>query len=256
MDQVPRAQQSRFASLAVEIRQAILCEIPDIASLNNAVKADESLQSAFSNYESPILDKILNSTLSPELLPEVFAVLESSHLDPWSEERVNEILDRYVERKPTPIRWTLADAQIVGDLHYHIQFFIDDFVSWALSAHPLPNGEIHAPLSSTERFRIEAAFYRFELFCNLFRERNDKNYEIRRERSEQFSEDFAFWEAEQLGCILDYLVDKISPAFNDVARHDILWGEFCVPFDDFDLHPEPHKAFFVWSKLRLPFVMS
>ncbi|MCJ1402995.1 hypothetical protein MMC11_006217 [Xylographa trunciseda] len=153
--------------------------------------------------------------------------------------------------------WTLPDTLAIGNLYTQIQFFVADFASCGFAKQGF--GTINAPsylgpFSSTERRRIERAFYRFELYCNLFRERKygDDRFSPEEQRDIFFAS-YTPWENEQLACIHDYLFDRLSIrafrvmtlteiAFNDVAEHDIYWGEWYIPyFDDWDSPENFHK---------------
>lgn len=215
--------KSSFSSLPAELRQAILCEMPDVRTLQSAIEVDDSLRSVFWRNESTILKNVLYNTINPRLIPEVLALLESTHFhfgkvtlrvpdDPWTKERVSRLLSHYFQRQPVSVNWKLADALTISEIYGHIRFFVDDFASSALSVH-LTSGDKQLPqpsLSTDERCRLEAAFLRFELFCNLFRERAYKQERFEDEElSEIFFDKFSPWENEQLACINDYLTAKI-----------------------------------------------
>ena len=60
--------------------------------------------------------------------------------------------------------------------------------------------------------RIERALYRFEIYCNIFRESPKAQYSsVYGEQKRLFFSNFAPWENEQLGCIHDFLARVVSP---------------------------------------------
>ncbi|PGG95923.1 hypothetical protein AJ79_09811 [Helicocarpus griseus UAMH5409] len=244
--------QDPFLSLPVEIRHAILCEMSDVGALDTAIKADSSLQSVFLGSVSCILDRVLQNSVSAKHFPEILAIQASAHFDrkTWSRDKVSTIIDSYFQRQQaSPIQWTLPDALYLNDLNRHIQYFVDEFATTTLSVHPASSEPFtYTPLSPVERCRIAGAFYRFELYCNLFREYGH-GYKT---ASEPFSADeqkdiflarFSPWEIEQLGCIHDYLVEKITPGFVDMAEHDVEWGKLTVPYDiEYVLELQPYLS--------------
>ncbi|MCJ1256204.1 hypothetical protein MMC24_004024 [Lignoscripta atroalba] len=154
------------------------------------------------------------------------------------EERTREFLSHYQatdELSKPPPAWTVLDAISVSNLHCHVDYFIKKFTSSILSVHPV-SGTIdpdYSPPSMNEVCRIQRIFYRFELYCNLFREYNrrprDKEHRFSAAEQERlFHRKFATWEIEQLACVRDYLMRQLSVAFDEVADHDVLWGELMI----------------------------
>ncbi|KAF3483340.1 uncharacterized protein GIQ15_02664 [Arthroderma uncinatum] len=232
MAQTSSRRPGPFLPLAAEVRQAILCQFDDVATLESASAADRSLGAAFSGAPSIVLPRVLHNAIPSGLLPEAQALQASYNLDSKSRtvERVTEIVDAFVRREPADFtKWALPEARYVSGLAPVIEFFIDDFASWACSRRRNTTATV-APISSSERCRIARAFYRFEIYCNLFRPSRRVSLDAETQE-ELFIRQFAPWETEQLCCVYDYLVEKITPAFNDIAEHNIQWGEFSVPFD-------------------------
>ncbi|KAK2804589.1 hypothetical protein FQN51_001790 [Onygenales sp. PD_10] len=194
-----------FSSLPVELRQAILCELPDVPALQAALEADASLKDAFFDAESLILESITCHQIPVALHPEAFAVLASSHFGDktFSADHAQKIVNNYLLRVPSyPIKWTLDEARSLNDIHEHISCFAEEFASSALRVYPVPP-KSPKPVSITERSRFMGAFYRFEFYCNLFRKYPKQGV--------PFVSRFAPWENEQLASIYDYLFDKITP---------------------------------------------
>ncbi|KAH8582380.1 hypothetical protein B0O99DRAFT_603455 [Bisporella sp. PMI_857] len=78
-----------------------------------------------------------------------------------------------------------------------------------------------------ETARIKRALYRFEIFCNVFR-RTRPRVPVPDEYLDHFCCRFSPWENEQMGCIQDFLFRLVSPVVNELAAHDVAWGEFRV----------------------------
>ena len=141
---------SYFSLLAIELRQAILCEVSDIQTLETALKTDASLQSAFSDSPSLILGRIVHNIVPSEFLPEVHVCLASRHFNrkTWSKDQVLKILDNYFQRQiPEQSQWGLDEVRFVSNLHQDIQLFVEEFsfsdALWSINSDDmlLPNDE-------------------------------------------------------------------------------------------------------------------
>jgi hypothetical protein len=212
-----RFSRNPFALLAVELRQVVLCQLDDIDTLQSALESDASLKSAFQGSESVILDAIVRNRIPHKLLPEALAVLSSRKFDEKSRtiEAISNVIDTYIKRQvPRHIQWTIDDARLILDLHRVVRFFVDDFSSAALRLFHKDHPENPPPaLSSTEHWRISGTFYRFELYCNLFRRYGhfSQNYPSGKQQKDLFLQNFSPWENVQLGSIFDYIIGKITP---------------------------------------------
>ena len=138
------------------------------------------------------------------------------------------------------------------------------------AATKLAQQEIKIP-SELEMHRIERSLYVFDLYKILFR-RTKQSRKGRFTSKDQWTtlfSKFAPWETEQLGCIYDYLFDMITPgkihiiefpilhvpnllsAFNDVAEHDVAWGDLSVPWvDDYSFDYYGYKDYILSCGLK------
>jgi hypothetical protein len=121
-----------------------------------------------------------------------------------------------------------------------------------------------AYISESEEPRILRAFYRFQLYCNIFGRKTldaakqappeisdrlrqpwpGKSPEDVQRELELFFWPWPPWANEQLACVFEYLETNLSVYFNDVASHDIEWGRRQVDW----LEPTvaiPHRQFLV-----------
>ena len=240
-----------FVTLPAEIKQHILCDLPNVSSLQVVATTCSSFYDVFLGSESLIIGEVLLIQINPALLQTAVLILCSLSLEPWSKSKVQSLLmpldsDKKLSLPP----WTLRNALRISRLHEHIEFFAADFVSTTIAALPeSPRAtDLSAlPLSSGESLRIQRAFYRFELFCNLFRERKKKGDErfASLELRDHFFARFLPCENEQLACVYEYLWRKLSIcmyniysvslppakhihaiAYNDVTEHDIDWAKW------------------------------
>lgn len=183
----------------------------------------------------------------------------------WSREKAQHLLQGYLHDRVafSSRQLTIPDALRVDEFYHHVTFFATSFASSTLSKLPVVDGHGNpqAPLSPNEWRRIEGNLYRFELYCNLFRNHRPKFRQTGLMAADEEQRDLFFkmyspWENEQLACIHDFLWRQLSirtycrnelqvlnrisktkyisvlAAFNDVAEHDLLWGEMSIPCDE------------------------
>ncbi|KAJ9230660.1 hypothetical protein C8Q69DRAFT_448505 [Paecilomyces variotii] len=233
-----------LTSLPIECRQLILRLLPDITTLQTAIRSHSSLYNAFLDQKNAIIKSIVSNIVSFDLLPEVIAVLKSSQIEPWTRGKVLGILHCYLNRRiPSNFEYTVKDAICMQRLHRVIEAFVADFATAALSENPLsgvsedPTG---LPLSDNEKRRLISSFYRFELWTWLFQTRN-QDHERKPKETTDFSPEeqwdiffqkLAPWELEQMYTVHEYLYRELSIPFNEVAAHDVQWGVWSVRYDD------------------------
>ncbi|EEQ31278.1 conserved hypothetical protein [Microsporum canis CBS 113480] len=166
-------------------------------------------------------------------------------------------IDDYFEslkKIPRP-NLSLSEAVALEDYNRLVNNFARDFARRALSKHPITRVEEKCPWPVTEResYRILRAFYRFELYWKLFqgteKPRGERHRQLTiplKDHSKLFFDRFAPWENEQVACIQDFLLRLIdereclkerilttlSLVYNDVAAHDVEWGEADIPFNE------------------------
>ena len=227
---------SPLLRLPPELKQAIFSLLPDVLSIPAIILTCSVLSRAFLDAESLILTRILQRQIHSNIAFEAYLALNSSQLDlsfrtlkeePWDLDKVRKLLENCDGNRSSSLdqRWRLRDALALSKLHEHVQFFTDRFASSALSIDP--TGEVlsfsESQPSVTELHRIQRTFYRFEIFCNLFREREHKGRDSvskilnpnteaglsPKEKQTLFFARFPPWENEQLACIRDYLFDQL-----------------------------------------------
>ena len=159
-----------------------------------------------------------------------------------------DIMARY--RRPSPIPtgyWSLRTfAELSGRVR-HVKYFTQEFVRTLESCPLRPDGiSLEEPISLThsEVNRIERAFYRYEVFCNICHLHCGTENPV--EQKQMFFSKFAPWENEQLVSVYEFLQERLSDgkywsqkgtillltilAFKDVAKHDVEWGSQCISY--------------------------
>ena len=246
--------QLQLTSLTPELKCAIFTNLPDVASAKSLALTSSSFYYTFLGAESLIITQVLQNEITTDLMHGAFAAYKASKISVWTKQAVKNFLDEYFgDLAPHKAQiWTLSEALPMNKVHSCVNFFAADFASFALSKNPIPGDSSAAP-SCTETLRIKRSLYRFELYCNLFRKpsydrmvRGDRNCLIQpspfgtQEQRDIFLNMFSPWENEQLGCIHDYLIEKITVPFNDVAEHDVNFGELSIAWVDTFGNKEEH----------------
>lgn len=84
---------------------------------------------------------------------------------------------------------------------------------------PVDRAPQYAPLSSTEQGRLQRAFYRYELYTQIFssdiRCSGEKLWEMPSD-SYFFLENYQHWEIEELACVENYLWSRLSSSFDRI----------------------------------------
>ena len=206
--------QSPFERLPAELLRPILCAIPDILSLRSAALSCRSFYGAICQDENEIVISVLCHELGSDVLPEAIAAHESSLLQKPSDDSIGEFTaKRLSQRKPDLRSWTIRKALPLVKFHAYVRSFATRFKKGYMTEDlPISHTLISAPPTPAENGRIERSFYRFEIFCNLFRHIDEASDPLPSEAPQRFFFPyFAPWENEQLGCVHDFLVREISP---------------------------------------------
>ena len=224
-------QRATLEGLPVEMQSAILLSIPDIASLRNLIHASPQYHSAYLSQRREVLLRMLFNCINPDVLYDAFFAIRSSKtLTGDIEDRVRRVdifLSEYKDSRETsisPEHFDLESASELAQLQIRVQHAIEDFCQTAFLFSPFTGNQADdcRQLSTNETRRLYRAFCRFEIFCNLFRDRtespiNGEPSDASRaskngiseldsaEKSSRFLSLFNPWEVEELACVRDYL---------------------------------------------------
>ncbi|PVH92818.1 hypothetical protein DM02DRAFT_619692 [Periconia macrospinosa] len=223
--------------LPMELQQNIFLHLHRTDDISAAALTCRSLLLAFLDAKSVIENKVLRNEIRRDVLPKALAVLKSARMLRQSQRSVlsiQEFLEENFTFRTEP-HWQLpsTDVYALSRLNGIITRFARRYISYALKESPRRQEDVERRPSKDEVARVHRAFYRFELWCNLFKthKTNETILEPDQQR-EVFFDRFSPWENEQLACIYDYLARAILPAFNDVAEHDVDWGAVRVEYGD------------------------
>lgn len=213
--------------LPIEIAQIILSHASDARSLRALVLSTSLFYRAFLANRRLIIQDVLHNEFRPSILPYALATLVSSHYSPQPEPHVGVLLDKLLSSQREAVDftrefwslpdslprknsteqatevWSLSDLFDLSRTHEDVGYFARDFAS---------NTEVLKEPTPSENDRIEQAFYKYQLFCNLFRKREGRRYSLggSRDHRKLFLDKFSPWENEQLASIYEHLFGKVS----------------------------------------------
>lgn len=206
------------------------------------VLSSSTFYCAFKSHERRIVEPTSYNEFSAGILPDALATRFSAQKSNWLEhrERVQEFASEHFGPRNVsiPNLWTLANSLSLSRNYSDVKYFAREF-ALGLSGNSVTGKPNDHPiiLTALETDRIERAFYWFEFYCNVSR----TGLVDYKEGRELFLDLFAPWEIEQLTTVYEHLYRRISIrmclmirillqiltliAFNDVAKHDVEWGE-------------------------------
>ncbi|CAH0038431.1 unnamed protein product [Clonostachys rhizophaga] len=235
MEYAPSTQKSYLHRMAPELICAILCSVEGLDGLLCAILSCHLFYSVFSRTPSAIIHQVFFNELNTHhVRREAIATLYASKLA-----LVNPTIsiirvffqDHFQQRKEFDTQLTIEEAAGASRLHAVVSSLAEDFSKTTFPELAAACGHASDTLEllASEKARIMRALYMAETFFNLFRTTSSNITEaVQRQCMNEFLVHFAPLEIEQLACIHDFLFRKVSPVFNDVAAHDVLWGEFQV----------------------------
>ncbi|KAF3483594.1 uncharacterized protein GIQ15_02918 [Arthroderma uncinatum] len=250
MDELPTRPRPKkpltLNTVPVEIQEAILSHLDSINTLKLAAASCRSLRDLLLYHPNGIIKGVLRSSIPDAVFPEALAVFKSSRLPSTDTEAVQALLNDYfksLEKVEQPV-FSLYEATTLEDFHRLIRRFTAYFISQALSKHPITGAEEERPHPANSHERARTKPQRTSRPA-----RPVIPLEI---QSQLFFRRFAPWENEQLACIHDFLLRIVDKAFNDVAAHDVDWGELDIPYNKADEHiPLRERGYVMWSHRRL-----
>lgn len=194
---------STFENLPSEMMLEILGSLTDIRSLIAITCSCTKIYKTSTEAQPTIVPRVLSRELGNEILPEAIAVLQSSK-STWTKSTAQKFLSETLnERKIPNHNWSIADGVAVSRLYHQITQLATNFSSEASSV-------VGTTVSKIELNRFQRAFYRFEMYYNIFGGPNNPLMSVEEQRDAFFS-NFSPWENEQLACVHDYLYRLLIP---------------------------------------------
>lgn len=233
-----------ISRLSADVLEEILGHL-DSVSLSFAIRAHRVFWTTFRICQQRILRGLLLQLIKPELLPLTLVTQEATSINVQDWDQIRCLLARLNNSRVTPnlshynSPLTLRAVLEIEITHRTIENLASSFAGLAMmrSAANL-RGTTPGPPNPIEELRIHRAFYRFQLYCNIFGRRalEHAGQTVPKEEScgrdgedlecelDCFFWPWPPWVNEQLACVFEYLEDKLSVYFDDVAAHDVEWG--------------------------------
>ena len=227
-----------------ELIQHILSFLTDAQSLHSASLTCRRLHSSLTSHEHSICSNVANNAFPSECLHDIFAAWSSSRTASknWTSSKARHFFDQYVSSQAESPAATSCDLRMLKSmdrLHSCVQYFIEDFARSAMSRKNQEVGqETSHALTVLERQRFERAFYRFEIYCNILGSRIKRPFEVE-ELGIEFFDRFALWEMEQLACVHDYLMFKVTTSQSLVPAASNTTNTPYIVLDDLVRTSEP-----------------
>ncbi|KAG8161353.1 hypothetical protein KVR01_009617 [Diaporthe batatas] len=235
----PATTPPSLETLPVELQCLILCNAPDLASLSALIHASPELHRTYVEHRRRVLRHLITQLLDG-MRVDVLAAYHSG-TEEFQNTRTEPLLRAFVEEQqaihftdpptsPPASDWTaeLPLDACISILRFHasvIEPLTEAFARWALDTLPSKaenEASKSASLSETERCRIQRAFYRMQMFCNVCGSREcgrraklGLNTTDRRVRILNM---FPAWEVEEILSIHDFAKDYYRILFKQVAR--------------------------------------
>ncbi|KAL6890418.1 hypothetical protein GGI43DRAFT_219348 [Trichoderma evansii] len=211
--------------LAPELLYSVLSLLDSPQDLYSLIRASPACLQAFLASRGLILTSVIRNGLSPDAVHHALALLHTpklhADLDYLNLQEVKAFLDQYFNQADS---WSFPKdlPNIISLMRFTARVFrfVDKFFDSALQT--LGTFQKHDgswPLSPTERARLQRAFLRFELYCQLcpaFECYPPEPF---------FSPDLQFryflaklepWEAEEISCIHEYFTINIGQYIADL----------------------------------------
>ncbi|KAF3074796.1 hypothetical protein CFAM422_003079 [Trichoderma lentiforme] len=226
-----------ITKLPCEVMTSIMRELGNIRFLLPCLLTCRYFYACF-KADLHLAADILEQQLTPALVPYAIAVLEASQLNPRTGIAVRELLETFI-KEPSKLRSQFRTLSVpllvkIGRLHDPIQSLATQFANnaWAHIINDQGSQtDRNICLSATENYRFCRAFYKFELFCNLFRSTMPTGFvSVSDEERRWFFAQYAPWENEQLTSVHDFLELKLSEGSYDVLAHDVEFGTLGIDY--------------------------
>ena len=198
--------------LPVEIQTRILVE-SSLDSLRALLRSSPRFYYVYSQNRLPIIRKVLNCALDG-IFPDAYAACMSDRYFAAAAATWGHLRYEYLE-SPDEVPSALAIGGLSLEItqkmaHFHLRVvepLTERYCRWALGA--LSSSLHAAPLTKTEKSRIQRAMYRLQVICNLGI--SDPQTML------QILDSFGPWAAEQIICVHEFAKERFTSAFIECA---------------------------------------
>ena len=256
----------------------ILTAVQDVDSLRTLVLVSSIFYSTFRDNQLLVLLRVTTSEVGRDVLPDALLAYSATTL-PRSCRGAADFFQKYthLDSISIPDGWSMVDCVQMSRLSKDVADITTDFQR-SLTTNPISGAEASIVLSKGELARIKRALYRYSVYCSFYGYNKharglSADYLEAYTRRDAFFGRFSPWENEQFVTIYEFLQRCISKgsssraldmrltsltnsvviAYDEVAMHDVLWGEWNIPYSEHHSPPpNRHKEFY--SSLGLHFL--
>ena len=226
-------ENCRLETLPAELQAMIMVRSTSSQSLFNLIRASPIFYRQFSTSRELFLSDFLHHLLPAKLLPAARAAVSATMLQKGQRNRVNhlEIIKTYLEEREA----VCSASQLIGistsiricRFNNSVECFIQDFVESSarfLALHGYSLGIESLPISQTEQWRLQRAFYHFQLHaCLNCEDESGVSGLSPLEQADYFK--LPEFEIEELSCILTYIAGRLDETyewFEDTFVHSVI----------------------------------
>ncbi|SPO01735.1 uncharacterized protein DNG_04408 [Cephalotrichum gorgonifer] len=232
--------------LAPELLTIILRALDSPGDLYALIVASPLCLRLFTSSRAKVLSSVLQNAIQPGSLHHAAAICHVPPPADLQNKRVLHIdmgipssalrffLDQYFSENPLQFPTDIAAITKLCRLQTLVSRFVDEYALRAArllgtSQDPLQQ---FPPLSRSERTRLERAFFRFELFSQIFiRETGDYSIDSifdNRDQLRLFLHRLEPWEVEEMSCIHDYFTFRVGEVL-DKLEEQVVCAVLSVP---------------------------
>ena len=254
-------ERNHFDRLSSELITPILLELPTTQALYSLIRASPKAFQVFLASKETILVSLMYRVIRPAALMDALAAVQASQLKDVGPDRKAVLLfvrkyqnKRHKVFKQDGQHYSLATAIALCQLYRSTQYFIKDLTSrsnfylrrcrdtvtvqthygfvirqengsdglWrSQGEHVVDRDDQYNPLSCEEEIRLQRAFYRYELYTQIFGSNmeymGEKLWELPLD-SHFFLDKYQHWEIEELRCVDNYLWSRLSNSFDRIEN--------------------------------------
>ncbi|KAJ4177747.1 hypothetical protein NW767_014896 [Fusarium falciforme] len=239
-------------SLPLHVISQILEHLGTIQQLGMTVLSHRVFYIAFRDNIHSVAGGILTRQAPEHLLPFAVTLRESEQIKPGDHEAISQFLPRFEAAVLDPAatlaslnKLSLSDYADLSRTYAAVESLRRGISKDTI--HLVNKFGIHQSpiLSQSESFRLDRAFFRYQIMCNWFcpPDASSQQDELE-ELVEKYFSMFSPWVNEQLVCVYAYLERKVRETFDQLAAHDVEWGEMPIEWDE-DANESPYIQWLV-----------
>ncbi|OQV00125.1 hypothetical protein CLAIMM_05663 [Cladophialophora immunda] len=226
-------------NLPLTVVANILGHLDTFEELRHAVLSNRIFHNALRENFHTTASKIITRHIPELTMPYALCLLETTHTVPEGETAVSRILQQLARRVGSQSE-TRSAVHTLSLPEYHFlertykavhdltALFKDKTIPRLTKCLGIQRSN---KITTREQLRVERAFFRYQIMCTLFC-RKEGSLALADQSDSQFFNEFSPWVNEQLICVYIFLERSVAEAFEDLAAHDVEWGELPVDWDE------------------------